>query len=93
MKIRKSQVAGMTDLQYTKRHNLIKQVWQKRQVEAARDAEMIREEKALERQLKKEGINDDTNINHWTDGSKYLQEHYGDRLADQTSYESEEGWN
>ena len=54
---------------------------------------MIREEKALERQLKKEGINDDTNINHWTDGSKYLQEHYGDRLADQTSYESEEGWN
>ena len=32
MKIRKSQVAGMTDLEYTKRHNLIKQVWQKRQL-------------------------------------------------------------
>ncbi len=93
MKILKSKVAGMTDLQYTKRHNLIKQVAKKRALEAARDAEMVREDKALERQLKKEGFNDDTNINHWTDGSKYLQEHYGDRLADQTSYESEEGWN
>ena len=43
MKIRKSQVAGMTDLEYTKRHNLIKQVWQKRQLEAKRDAEIARE--------------------------------------------------
>lgn len=94
MKILKSKVAGMTDLQYTKRYNLIKQVAKKRDLEAARDAEIIREEKALERQLKKEGFsNDQDNINQWTDGPQYLQEHYGDRLADQTSYESDEGWN
>lgn len=93
MKLRKSQVAGMTDLQYTKRHNLIKQVWQKRQLEAKRDAEMIKEDKALARQLKKEGVDDNHNINQWTDGPQYLQEHYGARLADQTSYESDEGWN
>ena len=47
MKMLKSKVAGMTDLQYTKRYNLIKQVANKRKVEAARDAEIIREEKAL----------------------------------------------
>ena len=35
----------------------------------------------------------DENHNQYTDGSKYLAEHYGDRLADQRSYESEEGWN
>lgn len=94
MKILKSKVAGMTDLQYTKRYNLIKQVAKKRDIEAARDAEMIREEKALERQLKKEGFsNDQDNINQWTDGPQYLKEHYGERLADQTSYESDEGWN
>tara|TARA_B100000035_G_scaffold141590_1_gene120535 strand:+ start:83 stop:385 length:303 start_codon:yes stop_codon:yes gene_type:complete len=95
MKILKSKVAGMTDLQYTKRHNLIKQVAKKRALEAARDAEMVREEKALERQLKKEGIvdNDNHNINHWTDGPQYLEKHYGARLADQNHYESDEGWN
>ena len=32
---------------------------------------------------------DSHNINAWTDGSKYLQEHYGERLADQKSYESD----
>ena len=37
--------------------------------------------------------NYDTNHNQWTDGSKYLAKHYGSRLADQRSYESEEGWN
>ena len=35
----------------------------------------------------------DENHNHYTDGEKYLAEHYGDRLADQKNYESEEGWN
>jgi len=35
----------------------------------------------------------DENHNQYTDGEKYLAEHYGERLADQTSYESEEGWN
>ena len=40
MKMLKSKVAGMTDLQYTKRYNLIKQVANKRKVEAARDAEI-----------------------------------------------------
>lgn len=84
----------MTDLQYTKRANLIRQVMNKRKVEMVRDAEMVREEKALARQLKREGITDDqTNINQWTDGPAYLKEHYGARLADQTSYESDEGWN
>ncbi len=36
---------------------------------------------------------DNGNINAWTDGEKYLDQHYGGRLADQKSYESEEGWN
>ncbi|HAI56794.1 MAG TPA: hypothetical protein DCM04_02575 [Saprospirales bacterium] len=94
MKILKSKVAGMTDLQYTKRYNLIKQICKRRELEAARDKEMIREEKALKRQLKKEGFSSDQeNINQWTDGPQYLKEHYGERLADQTSYESDEGWN
>lgn len=35
----------------------------------------------------------DQNINAWTDAPKYLDEHYGDRVRDQNSYESEEGWN
>ena len=35
----------------------------------------------------------DENHNHYQDSSKYLAEHYGSRLADQKSYESEEGWN
>ena len=84
----------MTDLQYTKRYNMIKAIANKRNLELARDAEMVREEKALERQLKKEGItNDQENINQWTDGRQYLKEHYGERLADQTAYESDEGWN
>ena len=93
MKILKSKVAGMTDLEYTKRGNLIRQVMQKRILEAKRDAEMVKEDKALQRQLKKEGIDDNTNINQWTDGPAYLKEHYGARLADQTAYESDEGWN
>ena len=69
MKMLKSKVVGMTDLQYTKRYNMIKAIANKRNLELARDAEMVREEKALERQLKKEGItNDKENINQWTDG-------------------------
>ena len=35
----------------------------------------------------------DENHNHYQDNEKYLAEHYGSRLADQKSYESEEGWN
>ena len=35
----------------------------------------------------------DQNINAWTDAPKYLDEYYGDRVRDQNSYESEEGWN
>ena len=90
----KSKVKGMTDLQYTKRYNMIKAIANKKNLELKRDAEMVREEKALERQLKKEGItNDQENINQWTDGPQYLQEHYGSRYADQKSYESDEGWN
>ena len=33
----------------------------------------------------------DTNHNQWTDGSKYLAEHYGDKLADQKAYDAD--WN
>ena len=36
---------------------------------------------------------DGQNINQWTDAPKYLDEYYGDRVRDQNSYESEEGWN
>ena len=35
----------------------------------------------------------DHNVNAWTDAPKYLDEYYGDRVRDQNSYESEEGWN
>ena len=35
----------------------------------------------------------DQNINQWTDAPRYLDEYYGDRVRDQNSYESEEGWN
>jgi len=35
----------------------------------------------------------DENHNHYQDAGKYLAEHYGDRVADQRSYESNEGWN
>ena len=35
----------------------------------------------------------DENHNHYQDNEKYLAKHYGSRLADQKSYESEEGWN
>lgn len=33
----------------------------------------------------------DENHNQYTDGSKYLAEHYGERLAEQKSYESDWG--
>ena len=36
---------------------------------------------------------DGQNINQGTDAPKYLDEYYGDRVRDQNSYESEEGWN
>ena len=36
---------------------------------------------------------DGQNINAWTDAPRYLDEYYGDRVRDQNSYESEEGWN
>ena len=36
---------------------------------------------------------DGQNINQWTDAPKYLDEDYGDRVRDQNSYESDEGWN
>ncbi len=36
---------------------------------------------------------DTHNINEYTDGEKYLDEHYGAAARDQASYESYEGWN
>tara|TARA_Y100001937_G_C6901598_1_gene233549 strand:- start:26 stop:271 length:246 start_codon:yes stop_codon:yes gene_type:complete len=37
------------------------------------------------------GVRDDININAYTDGAKYLDEHYGDRVRETKEYESE--WN
>lgn len=34
---------------------------------------------------------DDVNINAWTDSEKYVDEYYGDRAREQSSYDSE--WN
>lgn len=99
MKILKSKVAGMTDLQYTKRAKLIKQVAEKRankaKVEARRWSNVTEKTSGGKRntRLDTELSRMDDNHNHYTDGEKYLAEHYGDRLADQTSYESNEGWN
>ena len=42
---------------------------------------------------KEDRSDDSVNINAWTDAPKYLDEHYGDRVRSQKSYESEEGWN
>ena len=75
----------MTDEQYTDRYLLIKEVADRRakiKVIDYDDAEIIDTQKF-----------DDNSEIHYTDGEKYLAEHYGDRLADQTSYESTEGWN
>ena len=61
--------------------------------------------KAADRFNKKMGLNarvrrsetsfmdkyDGVNINAWTDGEKYLDEHYGDRVRETNSYDSE--WN
>lgn len=33
-------------------------------------------------------VDDSVNINAWTDGSKYLDEHYGDRVRSTREYES-----
>lgn len=85
MKLLKSKVVGMTDEQYTDRYLLIKEVADRRakiKVIDYDDAEIIDTQKF-----------DNNSEIHYTDGEKYLAEHYGDRLADQTSYESAEGWN
>jgi hypothetical protein len=37
---------------------------------------------------KDRSIDDSVNINAWTDGSKYLDEHYGDRVRSTREYES-----
>lgn len=97
MKILKSKVAGMTDLQYTKRAQLIKKVAEKRankaKVEARRWSNTNEKASGGHRQtrLEKELARLDENHNHWTDGSKYLQEHYGERVADQRNYDND--WN
>lgn len=80
----KSKVAGMTDQQYTDRYLLIKEVAEKRNKVKVKSYDYVEETVKCD---------DGTNINAYTDGSKYLAEHYGDRLADQNSYESYEGWN
>lgn len=80
----KSKVAGMTDQQYTDRYLLIKEVAEKRNKVKVKSYDYVEETVKYD---------DDKNINAYTDGSKYLAEHYGDRLADQNSYESYEGWN
>ena len=54
------------------------------------------EVEATKRKAKKDSFDKmidgyDNNHNQWTDGSKYLAEHYGDRLADQKAYDAD--WN
>lgn len=94
MKTIKSQVPGMSDQAYTERGNLIRKIIAAKKAEAAALLQEAKEERALQRQMEKEGFTADTdNINAYTDGESYLAEHYGARLADQTSYESTEGWN
>ena len=99
MKMLKSKVAGMTDLQYTKRAQMIKFIAQKRANAAATQARKwsnVKEKASSSKsnsRLDNELARMDDNHNHYTDGEKYLAEHYGERLADQTSYESDEGWN
>ena len=85
MKLLKSKVSGMTDQQYTDRYLLIKEVAEKRAKIKVKSYDY--EEKIVKYDTEGESMI------HYTDGSKYLAEHYGDRLADQTSYESNEGWN
>ena len=86
----------MTEKQMADRLELIRSVAKKRANKAAMDARKW--SNTTERSRKAAG-NDayltslDENHNHYTDGEKYLAEHYGDRLADQKNYESEEGWN
>jgi hypothetical protein len=85
MKLLKSKVVGMTDEQYTDRYLLIKEVADRRakiKIIDYADDEIVNTAK----------YDNDSEI-HYTDGEKYLAEHYGDRLADQTAYESTEGWN
>ena len=85
MKLLKSKVIGMTDEQYTDRYLLIKEVADRRakiKIIDYADDEIVNTAK----------YDNDSEI-HYTDGEKYLAEHYGDRLADQTAYESTEGWN
>jgi hypothetical protein len=85
MKLLKSKVIGMTDEQYTDRYLLIKEVADRRakiKIVDYADDEIVNTAK----------YDNDSEI-HYTDGEKYLAEHYGDRLADQTAYESTEGWN
>lgn len=96
MKILKSKVAGMTDLQYTKRAMLIKRVAQKRANAAAVQARkwsnvVERPKKTSSSKLDAEITRMDENHNQWTDGPQYLQEHYGERVADQRNYEND--WN
>lgn len=96
MKILKSKVAGMTDLQYTKRAKLIKQVAEKRANKAAVEARRWSNTTERTRKPSKSKIDAqlsrmDENHNHWTDGPQYLQEHYGDRVAAQRDFDND--WN
>lgn len=78
---------SFTPEQYAARLELIKKVAAKRNQAKVKVKSYDYDEEVVR-------INDDaTNINAYTDGSKYLAEHYGDRVADQNSYESYEGWN
>jgi hypothetical protein len=95
MKILKSKVAGMTDLQYTKRAQLIKKIAQKhankRAVEARKWSNTTERTRKASKKFDAEIARMDENHNHWTDGPQYLQEHYGERVADQRDYDSD--WN
>ena len=79
----------MADFDYAARLELIRKVAKAHKAKMQREKQMLAEIEAGEKVVE----DDDTNINQWTDASKYAEEHYGDRLRDQQNYEYYEGWN
>jgi hypothetical protein len=57
------------------------------------NAKMKRNVRVKDYETPKEERNeyDTHNVNEWTDAPKYLDEHYGDRAREQSSYESDWG--
>jgi hypothetical protein len=56
-----------------------------------RNARISRSEKSYVEKVQDWNYDTGANINAWTDPEKYVDEYYGDRAREQSSYESE--WN